>query len=59
MAAKTRAETFMDELTKLTGKMPRGPQHETQLLRLIAQHTDSAGDVMIFLTSMSDGSHVK
>lgn len=48
------AEAWVLSLVELTKHMPRGPQNETAVLRLIAQHTDEPAEVLIFLTGLAD-----
>lgn len=49
-----KADEWVEDLIDLCRKMPRGPQNETAVMRLIAPHTTEPGDALVFLTTLAD-----
>lgn len=50
----TAATKWLDDLYALCEKMPRGPTHETAILRHLAKDAPDAGGAMIFLTTLNE-----
>jgi hypothetical protein len=51
----TEADEFLARLKAAARTMPRGPHHEQQVLRLLAQLTDEPGDALRMLMRLRDG----